>query len=127
MNITQIGMAALLAAALVSGGFAYVQTLKLEAAHTKIEGLRTDLADAHTANGELSDQMQNLSAQYERRNEIISDYSTVTNDLRSELAKKDAVINKYKGRQHVVFQKPKLVERMEQRAMQKFFDKVANK
>lgn len=122
-----IGLATLVVAFLVSAGFGYVQTQRLETANTKIGTLTSDLESAASANEALVKKVQDVSTQYKEREGIISDFGQEVKELRATIAIKDVQINKYKGRQDIVFAKPKLVERLEQRAMQDFFDKVANK
>lgn len=42
--------------------------------------------------------------------------------LQDQSQEDQRMLNRYKGRQHIVFKKPGLVQKMEQRAMDKFFE-----
>lgn len=71
--------------------------------------------------------------QLKRANEIsvkhFADYQAqleINGALVRESNRKSAEINKFKNREDVVYKKPGLVEKLEQKALDKFFDEVAN-
>ncbi|AUR85845.1 TMhelix containing protein [Vibrio phage 1.081.O._10N.286.52.C2] len=90
----------------------------------------TILEQTHTIQ-RLTDRTHELEAVIVSKDTTIDSWKTVyveqekfRKDLQFELDKKTALIEGYKGRQHIVFAKPTLVERMEQTALNKFFEEV---
>ena len=86
--------------------------LELEAATKVVD----QLGDALDASRELALKNYDLYLEQQRAVSVISE----------ESRKKTAKINKYKNREDVVYAKPGLVERLEQKALDSFFDEVAN-
>ena len=93
---------------------------------TEAQGLKKELTRSKEVVGQLE-------ATITRQNELaISQYEayqeqTIINDaLVRESNAKTKVINKYKTREHVVYAKPALVERLEQKALNDFFEEVSS-
>lgn len=118
----KISLGLLLAASATAGWFA-LQHSRAETAlaekTAKIESLQLDLSAANQA-------LVQAKSRENRLYDLQVDYENRLSDLRKSLVQKNEEINQYKGRQDVVYAKPGLVERLEQKALDKFFTEVEN-
>lgn len=109
--------------------------------YSVVNGLKDDLSDLNETHYNVLQENQQLLTYNKHllnvNNETVQSYAKLQNrmielekaksqyqireaQIREESKRKDFQITKYKGRQAVVFAKPGLVERMEQRAYNKF-------
>lgn len=118
----KISLGLLLVASTTAGWFA-LQHSRAETAlaekTAKIESLQLDLSAANQA-------LVQAKSRENRLYDLQVDYENRLSDLRKSLVQKNEEINQYKGRQDVVYAKPGLVERLEQKALDKFFTEVEN-
>ncbi|AXQ66644.1 hypothetical protein HOT95_gp019 [Vibrio phage vB_VpS_PG07] len=118
----KISLGLLLVASATTGWFA-LQHSRAETAlaekTAKIEALQLDLSAANQA-------LVQAKSRENRLYDLQVDYENRLSDLRKSLVQKNEEINQYKGRQDVVYAKPGLVERLEQKALDKFFTEVEN-
>ncbi|QAY02178.1 hypothetical protein VspSw1_110 [Vibrio phage VspSw_1] len=118
----KISLGLLLVASATAGWFA-LQHSRAETAlaekTAKIESLQLDLSAANQA-------LVQAKSRENRLYDLQVDYENQLSDLRKSLVQKNEEINQYKGRQDVVYAKPGLVERLEQKALDKFFTEVEN-
>ncbi len=95
--------------------------------------LERDLVTQTAEVERLTGENERLEATVKQKNQTIEDWRVVyeeqltfRDNLQSKLDEKNNTIERYKARQDVVFQKPGLVQRLEQKALDKFFDEVRN-
>lgn len=95
--------------------------------------LERDLVTQTSEVERLTGENERLEATVKQKNQTIEDWRVVYEEqltfrenLQSTLDEKNNTIERYKARQDVVFQKPGLVQRLEQKALDKFFDEVRN-
>ncbi|AGN30136.1 PseT.3 [Vibrio phage nt-1] len=112
-------------AAIVIGSIGYLKYQNVS--------LEKDVAQQATVIENLTNDNERLSETIKLKNKTIEDWRLVyeeqtkfRSDLQKELDQKNNTIEKYKARQDVVFAKPGLVQRLEQKALDKFFDEVRN-
>lgn len=118
----KISLGLLLVASATAGWFALQHSraeTTLAEKTAKIESLQLDLSAANQA-------LVQAKSRENRLYDLQVDYENQLADLRASLVQKNVEINQYKGRQDVVYAKPGLVERLEQKALDKFFTEVEN-
>ncbi|BAV81186.1 hypothetical protein [Vibrio phage VCPH] len=109
-----------LLAALAGVGFMWK-----DAQHTATE-LESKLKQEQMYSSGLVQEIGEANYTLSRQREVAVTLNNKIDTLEASLTSKIKEINQYKGRQHVVYAKPGLVERMEQKALDKFFDGVAD-
>ncbi|CAM0020723.1 Rz-like spanin [Vibrio phage D239] len=90
----------------------------------KIEDLNKEVAVLEEANVALGTAVEEQAAQANKNYALYMEQAHSNSILRAESTAKSREITKYKGREHVVYAKPGLVERLEQKALDEFFKGV---
>lgn len=116
-------LGALLAIAVASTGwFAYQhQRTETQLAETVAE-LEATQVKLTTANELLEVRDKTIDRMFQNQ----AKHNETVAGLRAQLKQRNSEINQYKGRQDTVYAKPGLVERLEQKALDEFFNEVQN-
>lgn len=90
----------------------------------KIENLNKELTALTEANIALGSVVEEQTKQANKNYSLYMEQAHSNSILRAESTAKSREITKYKGREDVVYTKPGLVERLEQKALDEFFREV---
>lgn len=92
-----------------------------------------ELAAAEVTITDITDKNVKLATTLQETKQSVNELTVLRMELEQKnsesqktIAAKTSELIKYRNRQDVVFKKPGLVQRMEQKALDKFFDEVSN-
>lgn len=124
--MNQIKLYIIIALVVCTMGFMGYQQYQIHNHEITITEQQNNITKLESSNTELTNRASYLKNIIAKHQSISADYKKILKKDRKILLEKERQLRRYKDRQDVVFKKPKLVQRLEQKALDKFFTEIEN-